>query len=275
MMKSDQHDDTMSDSAELGPLIDTFEPMRQGQNINLAAGVLLPVIGVLFILAGLLGVLQGGWAIFCGSVGFILVPIGIWGYRTTRRQSHDGYEVYQNGIVITEDGVLNPIAWDDVAVFYSMEFERFSRNKFNFNRDKESSMGVYHFYRLQTTGGQTFKFDDQILRANQLGNIIERETVPRLRPIIQQRFAAGETINFGRIEVNQQGITIPKKSLLPWNNVSVMLVEWERTRLIIEEKDNPVKWGKIDLAHIGNLELFLEIAEDQLPIAVEYGTIPT
>ena len=34
------------------------------------------------------------------------------------------------------------------------------------------------------------------------------------------------------------------------------------------KKDNPVKWGKIDLAHIGNLEPFLEIAEDQLPIAV-------
>lgn len=264
-----------ADSAEFGPLIDTFEPMRQGEKVNLAAGIVLPVVGVLLILAGLLGVLQAGWAIFCTSFGVILIPIGIWGYRTTKRQAEDGYAVHRDGMVITENGVRNLVAWNDIAVFYGMEFEKFSRNKFNFNREKRSSMGVYHYYRLQTVDGDTFKFDDQILRARQLGQLIAGETMPRLRPAVLQRFAAGEMVNFGRIDINQDGITIPKKQLLPWNNISVMLVDWERTRLIIEEKDNPVKWGKIDLAFIGNLELFLEVAETQLPIAIEYGAIPT
>jgi hypothetical protein len=274
-MNSGMQDAKTTDSAEFGPFVDAFEPMRQGEKINLAAGIVLPIVGIIIAAIGLYGLSQSQlWGGFCLSAGVIAVPIGIWGYISTRRSTQDGYKVYRDGLIATENGVPHSIAWDDIAIFYSIEFERFSRNKFNFNRDKESSMGIYHFYRIQTVDGETLKFDDQILRAKQLGEIIAGETAPRLRPNIQKRFAAGETLSFGGIDVNQEVITIPKKKPLAWADISVFLVEWERARLIIEETGNPVKWAKIDLARIGNLELFLELAEAQLPIEIEYGATP-
>jgi hypothetical protein len=70
------------------------------------------------------------------------------------------------------------------------------------------------------------------------------------------------------LTVNQQALATRKKTVL-WEDVATFTLDWDRDRLMIEEIDNPIKWGKFELRQVGNLVILLELAAQQLPIEIE------
>lgn len=251
----------------LGPTIARYTPPRQGQDVNLAAGVIVAVVGVILAAVGAVGLMQTQlWGLLCLTLGVIALPVGIWGYRVTRRQAEDGVTIHENGLEIIEDGVRHRIPWTQIDAFYGVAIERFSRNKFNFSREKQSSMGLFHYYRITTVDGGDFRFDNQIMRIADLGEQLAAGVMPHAGARMQARLDGGETVDLGPLSVSAEGVTSKKRGLLRWDTVARFAVDWERGQLIVEEQDNPVKWGKFQLGAIANLDAFLAYAAEHLPL---------
>jgi hypothetical protein len=257
-------------SAELGPITATYRPPQQGRKFNLVAGVVVAIGGLIVGLIGLYLMLEryeasGLLGLLCLTLGVIFLPVGIWGYFITRRSDHDGVTVHENGLSIIHEGRHDTVFWDDIIEFFGTELERFSRNKFNFSRDKQESMGIFHYYHITTKDDRSFTFDDQLLNISELGDQIAETVMPRLRETIMADFDSGESIRFGPLRVDQTGLSSRKKKPVQWENVATFNIDWDRDRLFIEESNNPIKWGKFEMRQIGNLEILLEIAAQKLP----------
>ena len=73
-------------------------------------------------------------------------------------------------------------------------------------------------YSVDLRDGRTVEFDDHLPDFVQLAELIERYTFsPLMRPA-QTHFDAGQTVIFGRLRLNQQGLSNEKETL-PWHQI--------------------------------------------------------
>jgi len=91
-----------------------------------------------------------------------------------------------------------------------------------------------------------------------LGKQIEREVTQYLLPKALATYKAGETLNFGALNVNSQGLSLketPKN--LPWEKLGY--IGEYRGYLVIKERGTLSTWKNIDVADIINLCVLLPL----------------
>jgi hypothetical protein len=91
-----------------------------------------------------------------------------------------------------------------------------------------------------------------------LGKQIEREVTRHLLPETLAAYKAGQTLNFGAINVTPQGLSLEEtRKDLPWNKLGA--IDENRGYLVIKEKGTLSTWENIEVSAMLNLCVLLQL----------------
>lgn len=178
------------------------------------------------------------------SVLFLAIPI--WVVVDALRSRDIRVYVCPGGLLYLHGGKTEAMRWDQVESFWRKIV-------------KTSSYGIQtgttHRYTLRRSDGATFTFNDNIGNVEALGNTIAEETARMLWPRYIAAYQAGQTLAFGKISLNQQGVNNGKE-WLPWHQVREIRIN----RGYLSFKKEGDKQGRVILAaEIPNLDVFLAL----------------
>lgn len=118
---------------------------------------------------------------------------------------------------------------------------------------------------VQAANGTKFVLHRYFSNAAELSNITVQEISRHLLPKYTARYSEGETVSFGRLGLNQQGLALGNEQL-PWSQIQAIRVVqgWIK---IIASGDQPGKsttWRKINPTALPNSFVFLTMTETLL-----------
>ncbi len=134
-------------------------------------------------------------AVVISSVLFLAIPL--WIVVDAVRSRDIQVYVCPGGLLYLHSGKTEAIRWDQIESFWRKVIK---------NSSYGIQTGTTHRYTLRRSDGVTFKFNDTIGNVEALGNTIAGETARTLWPRYIAAYQAGQTLPFGKISLNQQGV---------------------------------------------------------------------
>lgn len=202
-----------------------------GQSPDGSGGmVVLVLLGLAFIAGGiytlLYGVIYKGWGVY----------------------------VYENGFVFKKGSqAAQPFRWDQIeAAWYSV-----TRRYYN---------GIYtgttHKYRVRRSDGYEISLNDRFAKVGELGDLVHSKVAAAKMPQVLAAYNAGQTITFGPLSVNTQGIWNGKGSVLPWAEVKD--ISLQRGYVAVSKAGKWLRWSSQPVSAVPNIFLFLALVRSVL-----------
>ncbi|HEY1352557.1 MAG TPA: DUF6585 family protein [Ktedonobacteraceae bacterium] len=198
---------------------------------NTTGGILLLLFGAC-LLAGaiyslLYGTLHKHWCVYVFAYGFL----------------------YKKG-----NQAPQPFRWDQIeAVWYQV-----TRHYYN---------GVYtgttHRYRVRRRDGHEVVLNNRFTQVGQLGESINNQVTKTLLPQVVAAYNAGQTITFGPLSVNRQGLTNILGKLLPWSEITG--IDIQHGYVAVRQAGKWLKWSNQPVARIPNVFVFIALVKSLLP----------
>ena len=186
-------------------------------------------------------------AVVISGVLFLAIPI--WIVVDAVRSRDKRVYVCPGGLLYLHSKKTDAIRWDQVEAVWQRVVRR---STYGFRT-------VTHLYTLRRNDGATFKFDDHLNNVESLGNTIVRETVRLLWPRYIAAYQAGQTVAFGQISLNQQGVS-KGKDMLPWQQVKE--IKANRGFIVIwKAGDRSRRWKTIVASQIPNVNVFMALVD--------------
>ena len=175
------------------------------------------------------------------------------------QQIHNYTYTFEHGILLKR-GQQAPIIyhWEDIEIIW-----RNSSANWYTRRQQAPAQSLYaHTIQLRNSEKYTLTYLN--IKQEALGTIIKEQIVPRQIPAITTAFQAGQTITFGTIQMNHEGITVGKR-ILPWSQIkSVALLG---SQLVIYDITQRKPWCRLPTENIPNLFLLFALADYARDIA--------
>jgi hypothetical protein len=209
---------------------------------------------LVFLLVFLLGFIALGFATN-QVLGFTI--IGLLGFAALIVVMADMFRAIGTHVYVCPGGLLylrqrkiEAIRWDQVDAVWQRITQRYS-------------VGIKtvktHLYTVRRNDGTTFKFNDQLSNVETLGDTIVGETTRLQYPRYVAAYQAGQTVNFGRISLSQQGVSNGKE-LLPWQQIQELT--GKGGFISFQQKGNtPVKWTPVMAHNIPNVSVFVALID--------------
>ena len=218
---------------------------------------LLIFFGVLF----LIGAFAAGYAFFNADpkepdregmivVAVLFAAIGVPLFGMGLAQRGKTVEVYEHGLVRVKGKNVKVTRWDDINAVW----QRITRNYYN---------GIYtgttYVYTIQTKNGEKFKITNVYKDIEALGNSIQSEVTKRLLPPMVRAYQNGQTVSFGKLSLNPQGL-IYKDKQLAWNEIKDLKIE--RGFISVKKEGGRwFNWASVSAANVPNLFVFLAMID--------------
>ena len=128
------------------------------------------------------------------------------------------------------------VRWDQiVAVFQRHTAGRYSSS---------------HTYTVRVQEGREIQIGDAVNRIIDLGTMIQREVTKLLLPTAIASYKSGETLSFGKVNVNIQGINNGKE-MIPWNQIDA--IEVRSGLIVVQRYGRVVKWSTVQEHETSNV----------------------
>jgi len=225
---------------------------------RIVGGVVLIVIGVLLVVAGFLAMTQssdnsvGGivLALFGGSL--IVSAFYMFLYGTIYRNW--SVYVFEQGFLFKKGNEApQPFRWDQIeAVWYQVT--RHYRNGIY--------TGTTHRYRVRRKDGYQIVLNDRFTNVGRLGDTISNQVTKVLLPQVIAAYNAGQTITFGPLSVNRQGLLNVLGNLLPWSEITG--IDIQRGYVAVSRAGKWLKWSNQPVANIPNVFVFIALVKTLL-----------
>ncbi len=173
-----------------------------------------------------------GWLLF-----------GIWVFATTLRPLLSVF-VYPDGMIYAlRKRTL--IRWEQITKLWK-----------EVRIDDDSN--VFHTYRLQLVDRSQYILPPDLSENEQLGQLLEQITTPRLYPLALMAFHAGRPVTFDALTVEKQGIRVQKR-LLPWKEVAHISIDDLHT--VVFKKHDARPWASLQTATISNIGVLKDMID--------------
>jgi hypothetical protein len=213
---------------QLGQFRKSYKPVHPLKLIAMIIGSLLLMIVVIVVSL----YLTNGLFYFCA-----LLPIYII-FAAVRKLLKGNLCVYlfTNGLAWTRGRRCEMVRWEQIESIW---------------RKKGQSQYVSSLTcTLRLKDGRTLKIDDALKSINELVVIVQDRFRSVRLPEVIALYERGETVTFGKIQVDHQGINNGKE-LIPWDRLDSMAI---REALVVAQKHGrPLKWSKVKEAETPNL----------------------
>lgn len=220
---------------QLGTPVATFTPLLSNP-LTIIAMVLGIIIADVILVA------------FIYSLGYILyiliaIPIAaiIYGINALR---HCNLKVYQfsYGLVRVKGTRVDAIRWDQVESVW----QKITKGRYSTSRT----------YTLRRSDGASFTFTHALRHVEQLGQNMQQTIAAIHTPMAMTAYNAGNTLHFGPLHLNYQGISNGKE-VLPWHEMQG--VEIKQGYVNIKRMGKTFNWSRIAVANIPNVLVFLNV----------------
>jgi hypothetical protein len=129
-----------------------------------------------------------------------------------------------------------------------------------FGPSQEFLVDTIHHFRIEKDDGKVIKLDNTVPGIKELGDRLIQESVSRLLPICRTMLQSGQTIAFGRLSVEPDGLSNRIRQL-SWSNLSG--VQMLHGRIVIESKSLGV-WDEVNVSSIPNALVFLALCQEHI-----------
>ena len=207
---------------QLGEPTRTFKP-RISNPLLIIIIVLGSIILDIIVLAAI--------AYFTGFVFYILLffplMVAFWAVRALRTFNVRFY-VFKNGFIYARGRRYLVVCWDQViAVFQKHAAGRY---------------GSSHTYTVRVQEGRKIQIGDAVNGVVDLGTMIQREVTNLLLPRAIASYKSGETLSFGKVNVNIQGVNNGKE-MIPWDQIDA--IETRNGLIVVQKYGRVMKWSTV------------------------------
>lgn len=229
---------------------------------RIVAGILFIVIGAFLVLVGF-GIMSQDTTSSDNTVGglilaffggcFIVGAIYFFLYGTIYRNWC--VYVFEHGFLCKKGNQTpQPFRWDQIeAIWYQVT--RHYRNGIY--------TGTTHRYKVRRRDGHEVVLNDRFTQVGKLGDTISNQVTRTLLPQVIAAYNAGQTITFGPLSVNRQGLTNILGKLLPWSEITG--IDIQRGYVAVRQAGKWLKWSNQPVASIPNVFVFIAMVKSLLP----------
>ncbi|MCC7449043.1 MAG: hypothetical protein IT324_16615 [Anaerolineae bacterium] len=239
----------ISDSDMLGALVAEYKPRSTRGTLNLVIGFILCVAGGFAILYSVSGRVPSDDRVPIILLGAFLALIGWAMIESWIRARGLSAQVFTDGFIRIRFNQREVCRWDDVVAVWQYVVKRYYNGVYT---------GTTHTYTIQKRDGKTLKFDDTLGNVEQLGNTLQEEVARRLLPLAIAAYNRGETVPFGKLSLNTNGLSWGDKTL-PWSEVQG--VQINKGYLTVKKQGKWLRWANISVSQIPNLLVALTLID--------------
>jgi hypothetical protein len=149
--------------------------------------------------------------------------------------------VYPEGVVQLRKDQMRAAFWDEID---TISFKSSSRGL--------HSMWTGESITLHCSNGQEITFDDSLPRMQELVEMVQRETLPSLLARAVEGYQSGRTLDFGKLCVNQGGVSQEKQSLA-WADIQE--IKFHKSGVAIYKKGKWTGWGEATVSETANFHV--------------------
>lgn len=182
---------------------------------------------------------------YIGFIVYYLIAIPIiviiWAINALGSSNLRVY-LFSNGFIAARGKQSEVFRWDQIQAIWEKVTSNRSGNVFT--------------YTVQRNDGKTSKMGSQLVKVRDLGVQIMREVTRLQLPQAKAAYNGGQTLSFGKINVNSQGVNNGKE-LVPWNQIGNMTVA--KGNILIGKDGRQLKWSTVKAADVPNLPVLLAL----------------
>lgn len=238
----------LNQTPQLGELQATHAASFGSSTLTGIGGIISEIAGVVLLIGASNPAFTGesgpGFELIFGP--FFIVLGGYMLYRAYVNAGKN-VRVYAGGLVSTTRRGSDSFRWDQI----SATWQQVTRHTTN-----GIPSGTTHIYTIQREDGRKAIFNDALSHVEQLGKTIQQQTFQHLFPRAVTSYMAGESLNFGKLTINQQGVSNGKE-LIPWGDVKQ--VQLNQGVISISKQGRWFKWSNVTVAQTPNVFVFLQL----------------
>ena len=106
---------------------------------------------------------------------------------------------------------------------------------------------------LKRTNGRQVAFDDSLPKLEELGQIVENQSLPYLLPPALDQLETGATLQYGKLRLDLHGL-VYEKELLPWREIKEIKVSEDS--ITISKKGKWLTWQSVSADGVANYHVF-------------------
>lgn len=248
--------------AVIGGIPDTARQLgtRIGEyNVNLNRMVLGGVLAIFLVAFGSL-IVYSVWDLFDNWLAFSIalgpVLFGLWFVFQFWQTFSLRVSVFQEGLVRIQGTRIDVFRWDQITTVWHKVIQ------LNYRLGLIPIKNESNLYIIQTTDGTRAEFRETLNNFQELGKILENETLRRLLPIFVEVYNQGGTVSFGSFRLSKRGMEYGNKTL-EWAEIKNIQVNEEMITVI---RRNGAQWATEAVSTFPNLLVFLKIANQIIGI---------
>ena len=179
------------------------------------------------------------------SVVFLLAALYCLLYPLIYRSWH--VYVYTEGFAFARGGKIDAFRWDQVDCMWQRITKRYMNGIY---------MGTQYKYTIRGMNKRQIVLNDRITNIGGLGAIIS-DMVTRVKlPAVIAAFKDGQTITFGKLSVNMQGVS-NSKELVSWDQIKEIAVN--AGVVTVRKEGKWLSWSSVQVANIPNFFIFFAL----------------
>lgn len=155
--------------------------------------------------------------------------------------------VFSEGFAFTRGTKLDALRWEQIDSMLTSIVKKYMNGIYT---------GTQHKYTIRSSDGKQLVLNDRITNVEQLGDSISSMVTRVKLPEVVAAYKAGETITFGPLNVNQQGVSNGKE-LIAWEQIKEFRIN--NGIVTVKKEGKWLNWSSVRVANIPNLFIFLAL----------------
>jgi hypothetical protein len=195
--------------------------------------------GTILDIAAVVGLYDAGWIAYY----LLIIPILIivWAINSLMHCNLRVY-LFTNGFIRARGRQGDVVRWDQaVAIWEKVTSSRYS-NTFT--------------YTVQRADGTIFKQGSPLVNSRDMGVRMMRAITQIHLPAAKAAYNTGQTLTFGPVNVNMQGLNNGKE-LIPWDQIGKITLQ--QGTVCIEKEGRVIKWAGVKSADVPNLSVLIAL----------------
>ncbi|HLI70608.1 MAG TPA: DUF6585 family protein [Ktedonobacteraceae bacterium] len=219
----------------LGDLVAAYKPRYTNPFFIIGLALVILVVDIIAVVV----IYEIGFIVYY----LVAVPIIaiIWAIGTLSYCNLRVY-IFTNGFIRARGVKGDVVRWDQVQAIWE--------------RVRQSRSGGTFIYNVQRNDGRVFVLGSPLQNSRDMGLRMMREITRLHLPAAQAAYNAGQTLSFGKVNVNAQGLNNGKE-LVPWDQIGRLTTK--QGKLCIEKNGRQIVWSSVKSSEVPNLSVLIAL----------------
>jgi hypothetical protein len=189
-----------------------------------------------------------------GILGLLLLAVGVYCLLFGVIYKNWHVYVYERGFIYKKGNpAAQPFRWDQIEAVWYQVTRRYTNGIYT---------GTSHKYRVRRQDGYEIVLNDRFTKVATLGDLVHNQVTAAKMPQVIAAYNAGQTITFGPLSVNTQGIWNSSGNLLPWPEIKD--VSMQSGYVAVSKAGKWLRWSSQPVRDIPNIFLFIALVRSIL-----------